>query len=111
VTLGAAFEYAIIAESRAAGCGARLSTGPILRVQHWVEHLQPAFNRLVTASGCNEEIARAGRFGSVLIEQESHGQMPQRMRRNHRRRALTRELNASVECSVAKGSTVPAGKN
>jgi hypothetical protein len=50
--------------------------------------------------------------GSALVEQQRRGRMPKRMGGNDRDpSAFARELDPGVECLVAKGSAVPAGKD
>ena len=59
----------------------------------------------VTRGGCDTFMAA----GSALVEQEGGGRMTQRMSGNNRHpRSLAGQLEACVECLVAKRNRVPA---
>ena len=90
-----------------------------LRVQPEVsdDRAQPLGINVRVARRCRDALmAQEGldvaQVGSALVEKEGGGRMAQGMSGNNRHaRALASELEARVEGLVAKGRSVPAGKD
>jgi len=81
------------------------------------DRAQPlAIDVRVARGGCDALMAQkrlyVSQIGSALVEKECRGRMPQGMSGNNGRpRSLAGELEARVECLVAKLRAVPARKD
>ena len=111
-SLRACNKHALLAEGRTSGCRLRAPARVLGRVEHWIEDLEPALDRLIAARRHDHKIAGAccrnvgdpDRFGAIAL----HRQVA-RFPELDRRRA-TERLQPQGACHIDVPVRLLAGK-